>query len=46
MAAETAQAKLVTSESSWSQQRQALDREIADLTTRYGIYSVFVVASI
>ena len=34
-AAETAQAKLATSESSWSQQRQALDREIADLTSRY-----------
>jgi nucleoprotein TPR len=33
--AETAQAKLATSESSWSQQRQALDREITDLTSRY-----------
>lgn len=33
-AAETAQAKLSTSESSWSQQRQALDREIADLAAR------------
>ncbi|KAH9977476.1 hypothetical protein BJV74DRAFT_946992 [Russula compacta] len=33
-AAETAQAKLATSESSWSQQRQALDREIGDLTAR------------
>ncbi|KAH9974884.1 hypothetical protein BGW80DRAFT_1444514 [Lactifluus volemus] len=34
MAAETAQAKLTTSESSWNQQRQALDREMADLATR------------
>ncbi|KAH9018589.1 hypothetical protein EDB85DRAFT_2011680 [Lactarius pseudohatsudake] len=33
-AAETAQAKLSTSESSWGQQRQALDREIADLAAR------------
>ncbi|KAI9449362.1 hypothetical protein BJY52DRAFT_1215953 [Lactarius psammicola] len=33
-AAETAQAKLSTSEGSWSQQRQALDREIADLAAR------------
>ncbi|KAH9992148.1 hypothetical protein BJV77DRAFT_1067895 [Russula vinacea] len=33
-AAETAKAKLTTSESSWGQQRQALDREIADLTSR------------
>jgi len=34
-AAETAQAKLSTSEGSWSQQRQALDREIVDLAARY-----------
>ncbi|KAH9955053.1 TPR/MLP1/MLP2-like protein-domain-containing protein [Russula dissimulans] len=34
VSAETAQAKLATSESSWSQQRQALDREIADLAAR------------
>ena len=34
MAAETAQAKLTSSEGSWSQQKQALDREIADLTAR------------
>jgi nucleoprotein TPR len=34
-AAETAQAKLATSEGSWNQQRQTLDREIADLATRY-----------
>ena len=33
-AAETAQAKLSTSEGSWSQQRQNLDRSIADLTAR------------
>ncbi|KAH9018599.1 TPR/MLP1/MLP2-like protein-domain-containing protein [Lactarius pseudohatsudake] len=33
-AAETAQAKLSTSEGSWGQQRQALDREIADLAAR------------
>ncbi|KAF8265884.1 hypothetical protein EI94DRAFT_1734451 [Lactarius quietus] len=33
-AAETAQAKLSTSEGSWSQQRQTLDREIADLAAR------------
>lgn len=33
-AAETAQAKLSSSESSWSQQRQTLDREIADLAAR------------
>ena len=33
-AAETAQAKLSTSEGSWIQQRQNLDRSIADLTAR------------
>ena len=33
-AAETAQAKLVSSESSWGQQREALDKEITDLTAR------------
>ncbi|KAH9169938.1 hypothetical protein EDB89DRAFT_1980725 [Lactarius sanguifluus] len=33
-AAETAQAKLSASEGSWGQQRQALDREIADLAAR------------
>ncbi|KAI0062383.1 hypothetical protein BV25DRAFT_683663 [Artomyces pyxidatus] len=32
--AETAQAKLSASEASWGQQRQALDREIADLAAR------------
>ncbi|KAI0260660.1 hypothetical protein BC834DRAFT_925773 [Gloeopeniophorella convolvens] len=32
--AETAQAKLAASEASWAQQRQALDREIADLASR------------
>ena len=36
-AAETAQAKLTTSQNSSSQQRQALDREIADLTPRCGV---------
>ncbi|KAH9018595.1 hypothetical protein EDB85DRAFT_604226 [Lactarius pseudohatsudake] len=35
-AVEIAQAKLSTSEGSWGQQRQALDREIADLAARYG----------
>ncbi|KAM5539450.1 hypothetical protein V8D89_006902 [Ganoderma adspersum] len=33
-AAETAQAKLASSEASWQQQREALDKEIADLKTR------------
>ncbi|KAI0667763.1 hypothetical protein C8Q78DRAFT_1052496 [Trametes maxima] len=33
-AAETAQAKLVSSETSWQQQRDALDKEIADLKAR------------
>lgn len=33
-AAETAQAKLAASESSWKQQREALDKEIADLNAR------------
>ncbi|KAI0330460.1 hypothetical protein GY45DRAFT_1323591 [Cubamyces sp. BRFM 1775] len=33
-AAETAQAKLTTSEASWQQQREALDKEIADLKAR------------
>lgn len=33
-AAETAQAKLVASESSWKQQREALDKELADLNAR------------
>ncbi|KAI0770118.1 hypothetical protein C8Q74DRAFT_1333063 [Fomes fomentarius] len=32
--AETAQAKLASSEASWQQQREALDKEIADLHTR------------
>lgn len=34
-AAETARAKLVTSENSWKQQKEALDKEINDLNTRY-----------
>ncbi|ETW79390.1 hypothetical protein HETIRDRAFT_419140 [Heterobasidion irregulare TC 32-1] len=33
-AAETTQAKLASSESSWGQQREALDKEIANLTAR------------
>ncbi|CAL1712475.1 unnamed protein product [Somion occarium] len=33
-AVETAQAKLVTSEASWKQQREALDKEMADLNAR------------
>ena len=31
--AETAQANFVSSEASWNQQREALNKEIADLTT-------------
>ena len=34
-ASETAQAKLTTSETSWKQQKEALDKEVADLNTRY-----------
>ncbi len=34
-AAETAHAKLASSEHSWKQQRDALDKEIADLNIRY-----------
>lgn len=34
-AAETAAAKLAASENSWAQQKQALDKEIADLNTRF-----------
>jgi len=34
-AAETAQAKLASSENSWKQQKDALDQEVADLNTRY-----------
>lgn len=34
-AVETAQAKLATSEASWKQQRDALDKEISDLQVRY-----------
>jgi len=46
MAAETAQAKLATSESSWSQQRQSLDREIADLTSRDSFFiAIYVVTT-
>ena len=33
--AETAQAKLISSETSWQQQRQALEQEISDLNARY-----------
>lgn len=33
-ASETAQAKLATSEASWKQQKEALDKEIGDLNTR------------
>ena len=33
-AAETAQAKLAASESSWKHQKEALDKEITDLNTR------------
>ena len=36
-AAETVQAKLTTSQNRSSQQMQALDREIADLTSRCGV---------
>lgn len=34
IAAETAEAKLTSSENSWKQQKQALDTEVADLRTR------------
>ncbi len=34
-ASETAQSKLATSETSWKQQKDALDKEVADLNTRY-----------
>lgn len=33
-ASETAQAKLATSETSWRQQKEALDKELANLNTR------------
>lgn len=36
-AAETAQAKLAASESSWKHQKEALDKEIAGLNERYVI---------
>ena len=39
--AETAQAKLTSSEASWQQQREALDKEIADLKTRYVVIARF-----
>lgn len=35
MAAGTAEAKLKTSENSWKQQKQALDKEMSDLNARY-----------
>lgn len=34
-AAQTAQAKLTSSESSWKLQKDALDQEVSDLNTRY-----------
>lgn len=37
-AAETAAAKLAASEASWKQQREALDKEIADLSARYAFF--------
>lgn len=37
-AAETANAKLTMSESSWKQQKETLDKELADLNKRYGCY--------
>ena len=37
-AAETAEAKLTSSEKSWKQQKEALDTEVADLKTRYSSY--------
>lgn len=33
-AAQTAQAKLASSESSWKQQKESLDKEVADLNSR------------
>ena len=35
LAAETAQAKLNSSEASWNQQKQVLDKEVTDLNARY-----------
>jgi nucleoprotein TPR len=34
-AAETAKANLIASENSWKQQKAALDKEVADLVSRY-----------
>lgn len=34
-AAETAKANLISSESSWKQQKEALDKEITNLNARY-----------
>lgn len=44
---ETAQAKLATSETSWKQQKETLEKEIADLNTRYGppVYTITEVVS-
>lgn len=38
LAAETAQAKLNSSEASWNQQKQVLDKEVTDLNARYAPY--------
>lgn len=40
-ASETARAKLATSETSWKQQKDALDKEVADLNTRYLLYVAY-----
>jgi len=40
-AAETATAKLTMSESSWKQQKEVLDRELADLNNRFVPHSIF-----
>ena len=45
-ASETAQAKLSASEASWKQQKEALDKEIADLNTRYGSPSSYIFATL
>lgn len=38
VAAETSGAKLTMSESSWKQQKETLDKELADLNKRYVFY--------
>ena len=42
--AETAQAKLLASEASWVQQKDALDKEIVDLNARYALLVVLSIS--